>query len=147
MADGIFFKNQNAIFDKLFKDLDKYTKEVVAELDAEMGAGLADMEKQAKVFAPVGNGTGRLRNSINVKKYEPLVYELRAETDYAAYVEFGTGSYAESYVPSLDPEWQEYAKTFQKSTPGHTLQKPFFYRAVRDVFPIMIEKMKKVIEQ
>ncbi len=144
MGDGIFFKNQNAAFDKLFKDLDKYSKEVVAELDAEMFAGLRDMETQAKTFAPPG--TGRLRGSINVKKLEPLAYELRAETDYAAYVEFGTGPYAESYVPSLDPEWQEYAKTFQKSKPGHTPQKPFFYRAVRDVFPIMIERMKKVLE-
>lgn len=144
MGDGIFFKNQNAAFDKLFKDLDKYSKEVVAELDAEMFAGLRDMETQAKTFAPVD--TGRLRGSINVKKLEPLAYELRAETDYAAYVEFGTGPYAESYVPSLDPEWQEYAKTFQKSKPGHTPQKPFFYRAVRDVFPIMIERMKKVLK-
>jgi len=144
MADGIFFKNQNAAFDKLFKDLDKYSKEVVAELDAEMNAGLIDMETQAKTFAPTK--TNRLRSSINVNKLEPLAYELRAETDYAAYVEFGTGPYAESYVPSLDPEWQEYAKTFQKSKPGHTPQKPFFYRAVRDVFPIMIERMKKVLE-
>lgn len=144
MADGIFFKNQNAAFDKLFRDLDKYSKEVVVQLDAEMNAGLIDMETQAKTFAPTD--TGRLRSSINVKKLEPLAYELRAETDYAAYVEFGTGPYAESYVPSLDPEWQEYAKTFQKSKPGHTPQKPFFYRAVRDVFPIMIERMKKVIE-
>lgn len=144
MGDGIFFKNQNAAFDKLFKDLDKYTKEVVAELDAEMGAGLQDMETQAKTFAPVD--TGRLRGAIKAVKHAPLVYDLRAETNYAAYVEFGTGPYAESYVPSLDPEWQEYAKTFQKSKPGHTPQKPFFYRAVRDVFPIMIERMKKVIE-
>ena len=144
MADGIFFKNQNAAFDKLFKDLDKYAKEVVIELDAEMAAGLRDMETQAKTFAPVD--TGRLRGAISAHKHEPLVYDLRAETDYAAYVEFGTGPYAESYVPSLDPEWQEYAKTFQKATPGHTKQHPFFYRAVRDVFPIMIERMKKVLE-
>lgn len=144
MADGIFFKNQNAAFDKLFRDLDKYSKEVVVQLDAEMNAGLIDMKTQAKTFAPTD--TGRLRSSINVKKLEPLAYELRAETDYAAYVEFGTGPYAESYVPSLDKEWQEYAKTFQKSKPGHTPQKPFFYRAVRDVFPIMIERMKKVLE-
>jgi hypothetical protein len=144
MADGIFFKKQNAAFDKLFKDLDKYAKEVIIELDAEMGAGLENMATQAKTFAPVD--TGRLRGAISVHKHEPLVYDLRAETDYAAYVEFGTGPYAESYVPSLDTEWQEYAKTFQKSKPGHTPQKPFFYRAVRDVFPIMIERMKKVLE-
>lgn len=144
MADGIFFKNQNAAFDKLFKDLDKYAKEVVIELDAEMAAGLRDMETQAKTFAPVD--TGRLRGAISTHKHEPLVYDLRAETDYAAYVEFGTGPYAESYVPSLDPEWQEYAKTFQKSKPGHTPQKPFFYPSINKIFPIMIERMKKVLE-
>ena len=145
MANGIFFKKQNAAFDKLFRDLDKYSKEVVAELDAEMFAGLRDMETEAKIKAPPG--TSRLKTSINVQKHAPLVYDLRAETDYAAYVEFGTGPYAESYVPSLDPEWQEYAITFKKSTPGHTRQQPFFYPSVRRVFPLMIEKMKKVIEK
>jgi hypothetical protein len=144
MADGIFFKKQNAAFDKLFKDLDKYTKEVVAELDAEMHAGLIDMETQAKTFAPPG--TGRLRGAIKAVKHAPLVYDLRAVTDYAAYVEFGTGPYAESYVPSLDPEWQEYAATFKKATPGHTKQQPFFYPSINKIFPIMIERMKKVLE-
>ena len=144
MADGIFFKKQNAAFDKLFKDLDKYAKEVVIELDAEMFAGLRDMETEAKIKAPPG--TSRLKTAIYAKKHEPLVYDLRAETDYAAYVEFGTGPDAETYVPSLDPEWQEYAATFKKATPGHTKQQPFFYPSINKIFPIMIERMKKVLE-
>jgi len=147
MGDGIFFKNQNAAFDKLFKDLDKYAKEVIAELDAEMGAGLEDMAREAKRLAPVSPEGGSLRGTINVEKEKPLSYNLKANARYAAYVEFGTGPYAQGYVPSLDPEWQEYAITFKKSTPGHTRQQPFFYPSVRRVFPLMIEKMKKVIQK
>lgn len=145
MADGIYFRKQNAVFNKLFKDLDKYAKEVIQELDAEMGAGLEEMSTEAKRKAPVDIGT--LRNSIVVEKEKPLSYNLKANARYAAYVEFGTGPFAEQYVPSLDPEWQEYATDFKEENPGHTKQQPFFYPSVTKIFPLMIERMKKVIEK
>lgn len=147
MADGIYFRRQNAVFNKLFKDLDKYAKEVIAELDAEMGAGIEDMATEAKRLAPVSSGGGNLRATIDVEKEKPFSYNLVANARYAAYVEFGTGPYAEQYVPSLDQDWQEYAIDFKETDPGHTKQQPFFYPAVNKIFPQMIARMKKVIEK
>ena len=145
MADGLYFRRQNAVFNKLFKDLDKYAKDVIQELDAEMAAGVQDMATEAKRLAPVDDST--LKNSIIAEKDKELAYNLKANARYAAYVEFGTGPYAERYVPSLDQEWQEYAIDFKKTNPGHTPQKPFFYPSVNKFFPLMIERMKKVIEK
>lgn len=147
MTDGIFFKNQNAIFDKLFKDIDKYSKELINELDAEMFASVEEMATEAKRMAPVAPDGGLLRNSINAEKEKPLSYSLKANARYAAYVEFGTGPFAEQYVPSLDPEWQEYALSFKTSKPGHTKEQKFFYPAIKKVFPLMIKRMENIIKK
>lgn len=144
MADGIFFKNQNAAFDKLFRDIKKATDDMVNALDAEMGASIEEMATSAKQMAPVD--TGRLRNSIVVEKEKKLSYNLKAKTNYAAYVEFGTGPAAKEYVPSLDKEWQEYAATFKKNKLGHTPVKKFFYPSVMRIFPIMIKRMENIIK-
>lgn len=146
MADGIFFKNQNKVFDKLFKDIKSASDELIKELDAEMGASIEEMATSAKQMAPVSPGGGRLRASINVEKVRPLVYYLNADVNYAAYVEFGTGPAAKEYVPTLDSDWQEYAKSFQKSTPGHTPVKKFFYPSITRIFPIMIKRMENIIK-
>ena len=146
MADGIFFKNQNAAFDKLFKDLDKYAKEVVAELDAEMFAGLRDMETEAKRLAPVSPEGGSLRGTINVEKEKLLSYNLKANARYAAYVEFGTGPFAKSYTATIDDEWKEYALEFKTSKQGHTPAKPYFYPSVQKIFPLMIQRIKNIIQ-
>ena len=145
MADGIFFKNTNAAFDKLFKDLNNATQDLIQQLDSEMGASIEEMATAAKQKAPVD--TGRLRASINVLKEGPLKYTLNADANYAAYVEFGTGPAAKNYVPALDTDWQEYAKSFQKTREGHTPEQPFFYPNIKRIFPIMINRMEKIVKK
>jgi HK97 gp10 family phage protein len=147
MADGIYFSRQNAVFNKLFKDLDKFKDDVINTLDAEMNASVQEMATMAKREAPVDQGL--LRNSIIAEKDpdKKLSYNLKANARYAAYVEFGTGPAAEAYVPSLDPDWQEYAIDFKKTNPGHTIQKPFFYPSVNKIFPMMIKRMQELIKK
>lgn len=48
---------------------------------------MPEMESDAKRFAPVD--TGRLRKSIRARRLRQFRYELRASTDYAAFVELG----------------------------------------------------------
>lgn len=150
MADGIFFQNQNAVFDKLKKQLENAATEIVTEVDAEMNASINEMATNAKKLALKSGSnsklTGELSRNINVKKDSLLQYRLRAEKRYAAYVEFGTGPYAKSYTATIDDEWKEYALEFKTTKPGHTPAKPFIYPSVQKIFPLMIQRIKKIIE-
>lgn len=65
--------------------------EVTQEIDMEIAAGAELMARTAKQLCPVQ--TGKLRGSISASKVKFLTWELVAQTDYAAYVEFGTGKY------------------------------------------------------
>ena len=145
MADGLFFTNQNKVFDKLIKDLENATDELINMVDAEMGASIEQMATEAKIKAPVD--TGRLRSSIHPEKTGKLSYHLKADVNYAAYVEFGTGPRAKEYVPLLDADWQEYAQSFKKPKPGHTPEQPFFYPVIFKQFPLMIKRMQDLIKK
>lgn len=150
MANKIFFQNQNAVFDKLKRQLENAATEIVTEVDAEMNASINEMATNAKKLAlksgPNSRVTGELARSINVKKDALLQYRLRAEKRYAAYVEFGTGPFAKAYTATIDDEWKEYALEFKTSNPGHTPAKPFFYPSVQKIFPLMIQRIKNIIK-
>ena len=147
MADGIFFEKQNAIFDKLKKDLAKYSDDLVNQIDAEIFASAEEMATKAKQRAPA-TPNGRLRASIDVEPDQSakLAYDLVARVRYAAYVEFGTGPFAQEYTAGIDEEWKEYALSFKTSKPGHTPAQPFFYPSVREVFPQMVKRIENIIK-
>lgn len=64
---------------------------------------------------------------------------------YAAFVEFGTGPWAASYVPTLPKEWKEYALKFFVNGQGHTPAQPFVYPAINKNMPKLIEELKNVL--
>jgi hypothetical protein len=86
--------------------LKKAADEVTIEVDAAIGGGMQDMSKSAKRLAPVDSGF--LKDSISAKRVEILSWELVAQSDYAAYIEFGTKGYVK--VPG---ELQAYAAKFR----------------------------------
>lgn len=145
MATGVTLD----INEKSFKDLLNSLKGIVdkktALIDQELGAHGELMSTSAKRLAPVD--TGRLRNSISLKKQAFLTYQLVAQTDYAAYLEFGTGPYAASYVPSLDEEWQKIAAQFKRG-PGSAVP-PFGYmnRSVKAYTPSLIKAVNKILKE
>lgn len=78
--------------DKLLKDLDKFGKDAVVVVDAEMEAVALDMVKIAKASARFD--TGKLKQSIRHDKRKVLYHVVEAGGDlapYAPYHEFGTG--------------------------------------------------------
>ena len=78
--------------DGLQETLTKLSKEVndrSKKIDDELGASVELMARSAKRMAPVD--TGRLRASISPSRVAFLSWEIVAQTNYAAYVEFGTG--------------------------------------------------------
>lgn len=144
MATGIKLQ----ISDKNFRDvLNSFKDEVskrTAMIDQEIAAHGELMATSAKQLAPVD--TGRLRGSISLKKEGFMRYQLVAQTDYAAYMEFGTGRYAASYVPTLDEEWQKIAAQFKRG-PGSNVP-PFGYmnRSVKAYLPSLIKAINKVLK-
>jgi len=136
------------ISDKNFRDvLNSFKDEVskrTAMIDQEIAAHGELMATSAKQLAPVD--TGRLRGSISLKKEGFMRYQLVAQTDYAAYMEFGTGRYAASYVPTLDEQWQKIAAQFKRG-PGSNVP-PFGYmnRSVKAYLPSLIKAINKVLK-
>jgi hypothetical protein len=98
------------------------------EIDMEMGNGIEKIITQAKTLVPAN--FSRLRSSLYVNKLGKFNYEFGSNVNYAAYVEFGTGRYAASYVPSLEPEWQRFALSYKTSNPGNLDKSPYLYPSI-----------------
>lgn len=94
-------------FRDMLNEYKKTVNEVSAMMDAEIAAHGELMATSAKNMCPVD--TGRLRSSISLKKQQFMSYELVAQTDYAAYVEFGTGK---GFISNGEP-WDSVASKFK----------------------------------
>lgn len=105
-------------------DFDKKMKEI----DDELGATFLSIETMAKsMLKGKGDFYTELAASIASKKLKNGTYQVRANKFYAAYVEFGTGRYAASYVTQLDKDWQTYASKFIVNKKGRLPQTPFLH--------------------
>jgi hypothetical protein len=147
MATGIKLEISDANFREVLNSFKNEVSKRTALIDAEIAAHGELMSTSAKQLAPFD--TSRLRGSISLKKEGFLQYQLVAQTDYAAYQEFGTGKYAASYVPSLDEEWQKIAKQFQKSKDPSLQGVPptgFMNRSVKAYTPSLIKAINKVLK-
>lgn len=78
---------------------------------------------RAKEFCPVNEGT--LRGSIEGEVTDKQVV-VGSKLDYAAYLEFGTKSFAEQYVASLPADWQQFAAEY-KGQGGGSFQQMLMY--------------------
>lgn len=97
--------------DNLFKER---TRKIVEQIEDELNAFGQGTVNDAKRLAPVDEG--HLRNSITfspTSKGNMVEVEIIAATDYAAYIEFGTGKFAAKYVATLPKEWKEFAAKFK----------------------------------
>lgn len=113
----------------------------ISKIDSIMENKIKIAEQSAKTNLPAKYG--ELKASISSQKLEKLKYQLRADKDYAAYVEFGTGGWATEYVATLEPEWEKLASKFRTMNPGNTEEEPYFYPAVKDMWRDMLEEIKK----
>jgi hypothetical protein len=101
---------------------------IADEIDMEMGDGIERIVTQAKTLVPAN--FSRLRSSLYTTKLGKFNYEFGSNVNYAAYVEFGTGKYAATYVPSLEPEWQRFALTYKTPNPGRLESNPYLYPSI-----------------
>lgn len=111
-------------FDKVKANFNKISDEI----DMEMGDGILKIVTQAKTLVPAN--FSRLRTSLYVNKLGKFNYEFGSNVNYAAYVEFGTGKYAATYVPTIEPEFQRFALTYKTSNPGNLISSPYLYPSI-----------------
>lgn len=135
------------INDSRFRDmLNEYKKtvnEVSAMMDMEIAAHGELMATSAKNMAPVD--TGRLRSSISLKKEQFLSYELVAQANYAAYVEFGTGK---GFVPNGEP-WDGVASKFKGKgiKEVNLLARPYMRPSILAYMPSLIKAIDSIIKE
>ena len=131
MAYGI---NISSVISKLNKDANKLLQQV----DDEILKGLQEVVVKAKAEAPAF-----IAPSINVEKKGELQYSLNAENRVSAYFEFGTGPYAEKYIPGIEQEWQLIASDYIVNKQGTTPENPYMYPSYQSVMPRVFEKIQK----
>lgn len=96
MSDSITFEGLEELTDKLDSLLDE------AKVRQALGRACALVERSAKEKAPKGNGDLRRSITSKVEGLEGVVY---TPLEYAPYVEYGTGLFAEAGNGRKDVPW------------------------------------------
>lgn len=99
--------------DKVLAKLD--TKRMEADIQLALDDFGLRVVQEAKGLVPKDEGF--LARSINSEPGK-LSVTISANTDYAAYIEFGTRKFAAAYVATLPPEWQQFASQFRGAQEG-----------------------------
>lgn len=139
-------------FQPLLKKFSTLSQELIDELDGELAdaarvfAGLAKNKLARNLSGNNNRKTGRLLNSINFAPTgRPLSYEVFAQTNYAAYNEWGTINHV-----SVPPELADIAIKYKgrgiKKT-GGMRPKDFFYSQRAIVIPSLLKRLDTVIQQ
>ena len=108
---SIEFKGLDEVLDSLDSIAD------TSNVEAALGKACAVVERAAKQKAPKGNGD--LRRSIT-SKVEGLTGEVYTPLEYAPYVEYGTGIYAEDGKGRQNVPWVYVEGSTRKSTSSKT---------------------------
>lgn len=102
----------------LTQRLHHLTDDLATEVDAEIGFAVDKLIDLAIQDAPADEG--RLRQSINKNKLSQMNYEVVVQTEYAAFVEFGTRGKVQ-----VEPGFEDYARQFQGQTSNGATFKDF----------------------
>lgn len=112
MPKGFRLEVNEYKFNKMLTKLKQTVDETSATLDRELAATGEDMVRSAKNLVASNRAidTGRLLNSISFRKDQFLSYQFVAQTDYAAYIEFGTG---DRFITPERNSWAKLAGLFK----------------------------------
>src|SRR5262245_48333037 len=114
MAEALYIDTKG--FDTLMQRLKGAEKGIVTKVDEVLNANAQQIATNAKTNASRFKDLGGLESSIAPEISQPLKKHITVNANYAAYVEFGTGSYAAQYVSGLPADWQQFAARFHGKT-------------------------------
>jgi HK97 gp10 family phage protein len=122
--------------------LKKTGDDIAKEVDAEFAAGAEKISTSAKRLCPVD--TGLLRSSISASRVSFLEFEIVAQKDYAAYVEFGTKSNV-----TIPKGLEAYAKRVQRGdgTGQGVRAQPYFFPSVYAYQPVIVKNIIKLLRE
>lgn len=140
MSKPLTLKVNDTYFNKALNKLKALEDDFAREVDDEMAASALDIVTLAKKNAPVD--FGRMRAAITSNKLSLLRQQIRVDTNYAAYVEFGTGGKYKAYEGNLTNEWKNIAGTHYVNGKGTTRPQPYLYPAVKVVLKQLKDKFK-----
>jgi phage gpG-like protein len=143
MAKGFNIEVSDRAINNILKKYKTLVNDAAVEIDMELAAHGEDMARSAKNLAPVD--TGRLRASISLKKDQFMSYQLVAQTKYAAYHEFGTGTLYEA--PEY-PEWEDLASKFKGKgiRPVNIPARPFMRPSILAYWPKFKTRVIEVLK-
>lgn len=72
---------------------------------------------------------------------------VQGKSNIPIYIEFGTGTDAAQYVPTLPKDIQAYARTFYKNGKGRIKKQPYLIPAYLKESPIFIKELKKILKE
>lgn len=146
--------------DKLIKRLGAISKEMEADIKDIVEEVTLSIERQAISNAPVAGeplatkyGTQTNQTGINQligSKFENngfigIVFVSNRMGNLPVYIEFGTGTSATGYVPTL-PKWaQEIARKYYINGKGTLLKQPYLLPAYFQYSPELYKKLKAMI--
>ena len=127
----------------------KYGDDAIEAIESTLLENAKQIALKAQSRAPVD--TGQLKRSIRYGKARnqgPMAVRVYTSTRYAPYQEFGTGSGARAYVPTLPTEVQRLAQRYRGrggQNPNITPKK-FIWNAVIDQQPLVVKSINKTLE-
>ena len=143
MARGFTIKI-NGLKETLAKLKDE-GNDIKKQVDFAIGVNVEAMATESKNRVAVD--TGRLKNSISASKIKDYSYELVAQANYAAYVEFGTGN---MFVQLPEAYWNDLAEQF-KARPRKRLvnlpPRPYLRPSVNRITPIMFKDIDQILDK
>jgi len=101
-------------------------------------------DKRRGSFVPINQAIGY---EIDRSGYKGSVYVEKAAGDIAAYVEFGTGQSAATYLATVPQYWRAQARLFYVNGKGQILARPFLYPAFAKYSLQFKKELKEVFKQ
>lgn len=130
--------------EETIKNLRNAADDIADQVDFALAVNTEQMATEAKQRCVVD--TGRLRASISANKQKKFLYELVAQANYAAYVEFGTGK---GFIPLPEKEWMTLAGQFKgKGIKEVNLPaRPYLRPSVNRIYPIMLKDIENILDK
>lgn len=156
-------------FDELAKRLAQLSKDFQNEVKEILERNVGDLEMEAIRNAPgpgdrinVVGGSIRQESISNKRRggtainevigyvisangFSGQVFVEKSAGDIAAYVEFGTGQDASSYLATVEPEWREQARKFYVNGQGKIIGQPYLYPAYLKYRKEFLNDLKRLV--
>lgn len=129
----------------LQKKLGSLSKKVQDEVKLQVLDSATQIQMDAINAAPAGL-KGRIDSTPQNNGFASEI-GVQSSTNIPVYVEFGTGTSAAEYVPTLPKEIQEYARQFYVNGKGRIIKQPYLIPAFLRESPLFITELEKILKK